>query len=41
MVILSDSLDKVIDYIKIKGPKKFVYNYDVKILNEKTPKSWK
>jgi len=40
-VKLSDSLDKVIDYIKIKGPKKFVYNYDVEILNEKTPKSWK
>ena len=40
-VSLSESLDKVIKFIKIKGPKKFEYNYDLEILNEKTPKSWK
>ena len=40
-VSLSESLDKVIDFIKIKGPKKFEYNYELEILNEKTPKSWK
>ena len=40
-VSLSESLDKVIDFIKIKGPKKFEYNYELEILNEKTPKAGK
>ena len=38
---LDQSLDKVINFIKEKGPKKFEYNYNLEIENEKTPKSWK
>ena len=37
---LSDSIDKVIDYIKNFGPRKFDYNLELEIINEKTPKSW-
>lgn len=40
-VSLDQSLDKVINYIKSKGPKKFNYNYNVEIINEKTPKTWR
>jgi UDP-glucose 4-epimerase len=40
-VSLDQSLDKVIDYIKFKGPKKFEYNYILEIINEKTPLAWK
>jgi UDP-glucose 4-epimerase len=40
-VNLNESLDKIIDYIKIKGPKKFVYNYSLEINNERTPLAWK
>ena len=40
-VNLSDSLDKVIDFIKKKGPKKFEYNYDLEIENNLAPLAWK
>jgi len=40
-VSLADSIDKVIEFIKEKGPKKFKYNYVLEIDNEKTPKTWK
>ena len=40
-VKLDDSIQKVIDYIKSKGPKKFTYNYKLEINNEKTPDAWK
>jgi UDP-glucose 4-epimerase len=40
-VKLSDSLDKVINFIKEKGPKKFEYNYSIEINNNLTPLSWK
>jgi len=40
-VNLNESLDKIIDYIKKKGPKKFVYNYPLEINNERTPLAWK
>lgn len=40
-VSLSDSLDKIISYIKKNGPKPFQYNYPLEINNEKTPVSWK
>ena len=40
-VNLSDSIDKVIEFIKSKGPKKFEYNYDLEINNELTPETWK
>ena len=33
-------LDKMIDYIKKKGPKKFKYNYEIEINNELTPETW-
>jgi UDP-glucose 4-epimerase len=40
-VSLDQSLDKVINYIKFNGPKKFEYNYLLEINNEKTPLAWK
>ena len=40
-VSLSDSIDKVIKYIKKNGPKKFEYNYRLEIQNKLTPKTWK
>jgi UDP-glucose 4-epimerase len=40
-ISLPDSLDKVIKYIKDNGVSDFEYNYDVEILNEMTPKTWK
>ena len=40
-VKLDDSIQKVINYIKSKGPKKFTYNYNLEINNEKTPDTWK
>jgi len=40
-VSLENSLDKVINYIKQKGPKKFKYNYTLEIENQKTPETWK
>ena len=39
-VSLDQSIDRLIDYIKINGPKKFQYNYKLEIINEKTPKTW-
>jgi UDP-glucose 4-epimerase len=38
---LSQSIDKVINYIKIKGTKKFEYNYPLEIDNKFTPLTWK
>ena len=35
------SIQKVIDYIKLKGPKKFLYNYDIEINNKLVPETWK
>jgi len=40
LISLDESLSKMISYIKKKGPKKFEYNYDLEIINEKTPKTW-
>ena len=40
-VSLDASIDKVIKYIKNNGPRKFTYNYELEIDNEKTPKTWK
>ena len=39
-ISLDESLAKMINYIKIKGNKKFKYNYDLEIINEKTPNTW-
>jgi UDP-glucose 4-epimerase len=40
-VSLDESLNKIISYIKEKGPKEFQYNYPLEINNEKTPTAWK
>ncbi|MDC0901241.1 NAD-dependent epimerase/dehydratase family protein [Candidatus Pelagibacter sp.] len=40
-ITLDESIDKVIDFIKSKGPKEFTYDYDLEINNDLTPKSWK
>jgi len=40
-VSLDDSIEKVINFIKINGPKEFKYNYDLEIDNEFTPETWK
>ena len=37
----NESIQKVIDYIKLKGPKKFLYNYDIEINNKLVPETWK
>ena len=39
-ISLDESLTKIIDYMRIKGKKKFEYNYDLEIINEKTPRTW-
>ena len=40
-VKLDDSIEKVINYIKKKGTKKFKYGYMLEIENDKTPITWK
>lgn len=40
-ITLDESIDKVINFIKSKGPKKFSYDYEVEINTDLTPKSWK
>ena len=40
-VKLDDSIEKVINYIKKKGTKKFKYGYMLEIDNDKTPTTWK
>ncbi len=39
-ISLDESLTKMINYIKKNGPKDFKYNYELEIINEKTPKTW-
>ncbi len=39
-VSLDKSIDKLISYIKKHGPKKFVYDYQLEIINDLTPKTW-
>jgi len=34
------SLKNMFEFIKEKGPKRFIYNYDIEINNEKTPETW-
>ena len=38
-VKISDSLDRMIDYIKLKGLK-FEYNYKIEINSNITPQTW-
>ena len=39
-VTLDKSIDKLINYIKKNGTKKFEYNYILELKNENTPKTW-
>lgn len=39
-ITLQQGLCKLIDWIKEKGPKPFVYHFDLEIINDKTPKTW-
>ncbi len=38
---LDTSIKKLINYIKKKGIKKFIYNYEIEINNENTPETWR
>jgi UDP-glucose 4-epimerase len=38
---LKQGLEKIIDYIKERGPKPFRYHLDVEIVNDKCPATWK
>ena len=40
-VNLDQSIEKVINFIKKNGVKKFEYNYNLEIKNDKTPVTWK
>ena len=37
---LYTGIKNTFDYIKKKGPKKFIYHVDLEIINELTPKVW-
>ena len=37
---VDSSLEKMVNYIKKKGTKRFVYNYELEIDNELTPQTW-
>lgn len=39
-VKLDESINKVINYIKLLGPKKFKYRYEIEIKDKITPKTW-
>jgi len=39
-VSLKDGLKSMIDFITSKGPKPFTYNFEIEILNKKTPETW-
>ena len=38
---LRKGLEEMVEDIKKKGPKDFVYNYEIEINNENTPNTWK
>ncbi len=40
-VKLEDSIQRVVDYVKLKGPKKFKYNYEIEIDSDIVPETWK
>ena len=39
-ISLEKSLDKVINYVKLNGTKKFQYNYEIEIINDVAPRTW-
>jgi len=38
---VKDTVSRMIDFIKKRGPREFTYNYDLEILNHLTPETWK
>jgi UDP-glucose 4-epimerase len=38
---LRQGLEKMVDYIKCRGPKPFRYHFDLEIITDKTPATWK
>ena len=38
---IDETISRLISFIKERGPRKFSYNYELEIINEKTPKTWK
>ena len=38
---VKDTISRMIDFIKKRGPKEFSYNYDLEIINQLTPETWK
>tara|TARA_Y100001936_G_C16016483_1_gene636780 strand:- start:199 stop:1203 length:1005 start_codon:yes stop_codon:yes gene_type:complete len=38
---LDETISRLITFIKSRGPKEFSYNYDLEIINELTPETWK
>jgi UDP-glucose 4-epimerase len=38
---LRQGLSSMIDYVKVRGTKKFRYHLDIEIINDLTPKTWK
>ena len=38
---LEETISRLIDFIKSRGPKEFSYNYDLEIVNDLTPETWK
>ena len=40
-VDLRQALKETIDWIKASGPKEFDYSFDLEIVNEKTPRTWR
>tara|TARA_B100000780_G_scaffold268138_1_gene225822 strand:- start:443 stop:1444 length:1002 start_codon:yes stop_codon:yes gene_type:complete len=40
-VDLDHSLNKVVEYVKKNGPKKFEYNYEIELNSELVPETWK
>ena len=38
---IEDTIEQMIDDIKTRGPRKFIYNYDIEINSKILPATWK
>ena len=38
---VEDTISRLISFIKSRGPREFSYNYDLEIINDLTPETWK
>ena len=38
---LDETISRLIEFIKSRGPKEFSYNYELEIINDLTPETWK